>query len=109
MQTIRRVRRFSKNRSTLLFSSVSNLISALIPCKYHVSYISNFTFKDYTRRDSCCIMGKIQVEDVSMNEGDKSANASTIEDKKSYDDLLVYLNPIAKPLASRKLTKRAYK
>ncbi|KAE8614966.1 hypothetical protein XENTR_v10008372 [Xenopus tropicalis] len=28
---------------------------------------------------------------------------------KSYDELLAYLNPIAKPLAGRKLTKKLYK
>ncbi|XP_053321613.1 H/ACA ribonucleoprotein complex subunit 2 [Spea bombifrons] len=29
--------------------------------------------------------------------------------ERTYDDLLAYLNPIAKPLAGRKLTKRLYK
>lgn len=51
-------------------------------------------------------MGKM---DLDVSAADLSANASTIEEKKSYEELLVYLNPIAKPLASRKLTKRVYK
>lgn len=51
-------------------------------------------------------MGKM---DLDVSAADQSANASTIEEKKSYEELLVYLNPIAKPLASRKLTKRVYK
>lgn len=52
-------------------------------------------------------MGKI---DLDASAADQSLNASTIdEEKKSYEELLVYLNPIAKPLASKKLTKRVYK
>ncbi|XP_076812706.1 H/ACA ribonucleoprotein complex subunit 2-like protein [Clavelina lepadiformis] len=46
-------------------------------------------------------MGKVKSDSVLDN--------SVREDGKTYEELLLYLNPISKPLASKKLTKRLYK
>ncbi|XP_039258954.2 H/ACA ribonucleoprotein complex subunit 2-like protein [Styela clava] len=55
-------------------------------------------------------MGKVKKEIPEDTDADKSADASFLtENKKTYDELLVHLNPISKPLASRKLTRRLYK
>ena len=41
---------------------------------------------------------------------DESLNISAVNGaSKSYDELIKYVTPIAKPLATKKLTKRIYK
>ena len=49
-------------------------------------------------------MGKTKTEHAS-----EALDESTVEDGRNYDELVLRVAPIAKPLASKKLTKKLYK
>ncbi|XP_064422817.1 H/ACA ribonucleoprotein complex subunit 2-like protein isoform X2 [Latimeria chalumnae] len=50
-------------------------------------------------------MTKVKKEKATREE----ENPESSRTEKTYQELIAYLNPIAKPLASRKLSKRLYK
>ncbi|KAJ3589118.1 hypothetical protein NHX12_009966 [Muraenolepis orangiensis] len=52
-------------------------------------------------------MGKTKKEKASSEVEEAPAPAGAVE--KSYDELITNINPIAQPLASRKLSKKLYK
>ncbi|EDW41503.1 H/ACA ribonucleoprotein complex subunit 2-like protein [Drosophila sechellia] len=55
-------------------------------------------------------MGKVKVE--RSEDADESVVASgdvTIKEEESYDDKLIFVNAIAKPMAGKKLAKKCYK
>lgn len=50
-------------------------------------------------------MGKVKLEPVEQD----SLNITLKEEKQSYEEKLQHVSVIAKPMASKKLTKKCYK
>ncbi|XP_017491140.1 PREDICTED: H/ACA ribonucleoprotein complex subunit 2-like protein [Rhagoletis zephyria] len=54
-------------------------------------------------------MGKIKTEPIEQDTSVVSVANVTVKEEDSYDDKLKYVNSIAQPMASKKMSKKCYK
>lgn len=55
-------------------------------------------------------MGKVKLEPTEDADASIKVNESvTVKDEETYDDKLLFINAIAKPMAGKKLAKKCYK